>query len=62
MDCPQCNGPLLVCNSKLVSDVGSTDVFSELTMACPNPKCQNYAGIDLGNPKKIVTTVKNKVN
>jgi uncharacterized protein with PIN domain len=62
MDCPQCNNPLMVSDSKLVSEVGSTEVFSELTMVCVNPKCQNYAGIDLSNPKKIVTTIKNKAN
>ncbi len=62
MECPQCNKDLLISNSKLCSEVGSTDVYSELTMVCVNPKCPNYAGTDLNNPAKVAETVRNKVN
>lgn len=62
MKCPECNQPLMVANSKLVSDVGSADVYSELTMVCVNPKCANYAGTNLNEPLKVAKTVRNKVN
>lgn len=62
MDCPECKAPLMVANSKLVSDVGTTEVFSELTMVCVNPKCDSYCGTDLNNPAKVAATIKNKVN
>lgn len=61
MECPQCHNPLMVANSKLTSETGTTDVYSELTMVCVNPKCDMYSGTDLNNPLKVATTIKNKV-
>lgn len=62
MECPQCHNPLMISNSKLVSDINSTDVYSELTMVCVNPKCPNYVGTNLNNPLKVIETIRNKVN
>lgn len=62
MECPSCKNQLMVAGSKYSSSLDSTDVFSELVLVCINPKCANYAGADLNKPKKIATTVKNKVN
>jgi hypothetical protein len=62
MQCPECNSPLQVSNSKFESEQGSTDVYSVLTMVCVNPKCGLYCGKDLNNPLKVAQTVRNKVN
>jgi hypothetical protein len=62
MECPQCHNPLMVSNSKFTTEVGSIDVYSELTMVCINPKCANYCGTDLNHPLKVAATVRNKVN
>ncbi len=70
MNCPECNSPLMIAKSKLVSEEGSTEVFNELTMVCINSRvdpvkkayaCSLYAGKDLNNPLKIAGTVRNKV-
>jgi hypothetical protein len=61
MECPQCNSPLMVSDSKFESDIGTTDVYSVLTMVCINPKCELFAGKDLNNPKKVAAMAKNKV-
>jgi hypothetical protein len=50
-----------IADSKLESPIDSTDVYSVLKMVCINPKCPNYCGLDLNNPK-MYTEVKNKVN
>lgn len=60
MKCPECNSPLMIANSRLVSDEGSTEVYSELRMVCINPKCPNYSGHDLNKATKY-ETVRNKV-
>jgi hypothetical protein len=60
--CPECDSPLMIANSRLVSDEGSTEVYSEKTMVCINPKCNSYSGIDLNNPLKVVTVLRNKEN
>lgn len=62
MQCPECNQPLMVANSKFESAEGSTEVFSVLTMVCVNPKCPNFAGPNLNEPAKVAATVRNKVN
>ena len=62
MECQECKAPLQISHSELKSDVGSTDIFSELTMVCVNPKCSNYCGKDLNNPLKVAETVTNKCN
>jgi hypothetical protein len=62
VQCPECNQPLNVANSKFESEQGSTDVYSVLTMVCVNPKCPNYAGTNLNEPLKVAKTVRNKVN
>jgi hypothetical protein len=69
MRCPDCGEDLKVADSKFQSDIGSTDVYSELTMVCVNsridPKtklhvCTLYCGPDLNNPRKVAATVKHK--
>ena len=70
MKCPECGSNLVIANSKMVSEVGSTEVFNELTLVCINSRidpvkkayvCSLYAGKDLNNPLKIAGTVRNKV-
>ena len=60
--CPQCNSPLMFKRERYESPEGSTEVFVVLDGLCVNPKCANYAGIDLNNPLKVATIVRNKVN
>jgi hypothetical protein len=71
MKCPECGSPLMIANSKLESEVGSTDVYSVLTMVCVNsrvdpvkkkPVCSLFAGTDLNNPLKVAAIEKRKVN
>lgn len=62
MQCPECNSPLMVSHSAYKSEVGSSDVYVELTMCCVNPKCGTYAGPNLNEPLKVAATIKNKVN
>lgn len=61
MECKECHSDLKIADSKLESDVGSTDVYSVLKMVYINPKCSNYCGLDLNNPTKY-EPVRNKVN
>lgn len=70
MQCPECGSNLVIANSKMVSEVGSTEVFNELTLVCINsridpvkkaPVCSLYAGQDLNNPLKVAATIRNKV-
>ena len=70
MKCPECGSNLIIANSKMVSEVDSTEVFNELTMVCINsridpvkkaPVCSLYAGKDLSNPLKVAATIRNKV-
>lgn len=70
MQCPECGSNLIIANSKMVSEVGSTEVFNELTLVCINsridpvkkaPVCSLYAGQDLNNPLKVAATIRNKV-
>ncbi len=60
--CPACNSPLQIAGSRFISDEGSTDVYQELALVCANPKCNNFCGRDLNDPKTVVETVRNKVN
>lgn len=62
MQCPECNRPLMVANSKFESEQGSTEVYNVHTMVCVNPKCSNFAGPNLNEPLKVAATVRNKVN
>jgi hypothetical protein len=62
MECKICGQPLMVAHSEFKSEVGSTDVFQEMTLVCTNPKCGNYAGTDLNNPRGTAETIRNKVN
>ncbi|MET3699521.1 hypothetical protein SAMN05877753_111159 [Bacillus oleivorans] len=39
-----------------------TIAYTNLPMLCVNSTCENYAGKDLSNPNKIVTTVRHKIN
>jgi hypothetical protein len=70
LKCPECGSNLMIAKSKMVSEVGSTEVFNELTLVCINsridpvkkaPVCSLYAGQDLNNPLKVAATVRNKV-
>ena len=60
MKCSQCDSNLIIGDSKLVSEVDTTVVYSELKMVCINPKCPNYGGSDLNKATKY-ETVRNKV-
>jgi len=60
MQCKQCNSNLMIAGSQLKSDIGTTDVYSELKMVCINPNCPNYGGTDLNKATKF-ETVRNKV-
>lgn len=40
-----------IVGSKMESEKYSTEVYSVLTHACVNKKCDNFAGDDLNNPK-----------
>lgn len=60
MKCKQCASDMKIAGSKLVSEIDTTDVFSELKMVCINPKCPNYCGKDLNKATKF-ETVRNKV-
>lgn len=69
--CPVCNSNLVRASGKLVSEVGSTDVYNEQIMVCMNgsidpitkqPKCSNYCGADLSKPLVIVEVRKTKEN
>jgi hypothetical protein len=62
VECPECKAPLQIADSKLESDVGSTDIYSVLTLVCVNPKCPNYCGPNLNQPLKVAAVVRNKVN
>lgn len=62
MECPECQQSLMVASSKYESDKDSTEVYSVLTMVCINPKCDNYSGPNLNEPKKIANVVRKKVN
>lgn len=62
MLCPKCVQSLRIASGKFTSEEGSTDVYSEQTLVCVNPDCDNYSGTDLSNPKIIVQTLRNKVN
>lgn len=61
MKCKVCNSEMMIGGSKLVSDIDSTDVYSELKMVCINPRCPNYGGTDLNKATKY-ETVRNKVS
>jgi hypothetical protein len=60
----------MIASSKLESDVGTTDIYSVLTMVCINsaidpvkkqPVCALFCGPDLNKPLKTAATVRNKV-
>jgi len=72
MKCPECGENLYIANSKYEAETteNGTEIYNVLTMVCINgkidpvkktPVCSLYAGKDLNNPLKIVTTVRNKV-
>jgi hypothetical protein len=61
MECSQCKEDMKVADSYYSSPQDSTDVFVNRKMVCINPKCSNYAGTDLNNPKKF-ETLRDKVN
>lgn len=61
-NCPKCGSSLVRAYGKLVSDMGSTDVFNEQGMVCINPKCPNYCGPYLSKPLIIVETRRTKEN
>lgn len=72
MNCPECNSPLIISNSKFETETtdDGIEIYSVLTMVCINSRvdpvkktqvCSLYAGPDLNNPLKVATTVRNKV-
>lgn len=58
--CEVCGRPLRVAKNTFKNDAAQK--YSELTLVCCNFKCGNYAGEDLGNPKKIAAIQVNKVD
>lgn len=65
--CPLCNSDLQIAKSTFKAEQDDspdtpTEIYSVLDMVCVNPKCPNFSGVDLDNPKTIVEIVKNKVN
>lgn len=60
MECPICRQILLVASCKPKSAVGTEEVTLVQTMVCPNPKCDNYCGPDLGKPLKVAAVVENR--
>jgi hypothetical protein len=59
--CDTCGGKMMIAGSRFVSEEDSTDVFQELKMVCINPKCDDFAGLDLSNATKFKTE-RRKVN
>lgn len=61
MKCEKCGGKMMIAGSKLISEEGSTDVYSEMKMVCINPKCDDYGGRDLNKATKF-QTLRRKAN
>jgi len=61
MICEKCGCKMRIAESKMVSDIGSTEVYNELKMVCPNPLCEDFCGF---NPKNITKfkPIRRKVN
>lgn len=53
MKCEFCGSDMLIAGSELVSEQGSTAVYSELKMVCVNVKCDHHDKLD--NPRKFKT-------
>ena len=51
MKCEQCGQDMMVIDNKFTSELGTTDIYANLTMACTNSKCALYAGKDLKQAK-----------
>ena len=64
--CQLCNSDLLIADSKYIATGDTspdtvTEIFVELTMVCPNPKCKDYAGTNHNKPKKVAKMKRNRV-
>jgi len=64
-NCPICGLPLQIAKSRLTTEAGSTEIYTERKWVCTNsaidPKtknriCANYCGPDLNNPAVIAET------
>jgi hypothetical protein len=56
MKCSVCNSDMLIAGgSEPVPGKNPGSVFYALKMVCVNPKCSEYAGLDLNNPLKHTT-------
>ena len=62
MECDLCHQGLMISRNDYSSDVGSADVYSELTLVCVNPNCAAYSGTDLNHPLHVSRVVRNKMN
>lgn len=66
MECPSCGNQLRIGESyiSVVNDKTPdkpTEVFTNLPMVCINAICENYGGMDLSNPSKVVEIVQNQI-
>lgn len=61
MKCKYCGNDMSIVNNKITSEVDTTDVYSQLTFACTNSKCENFAGNKFENISKLVKGEKHKL-
>jgi hypothetical protein len=54
MKCQACKQDMIIIGNKIASDEGTTEVYSQMEFGCRNPKCVEYTGTDLKNPKKSI--------
>ena len=53
MKCETCGGKLYIAESRMFSELNSTDVYNELKMDCVNPLCDDFCGYDPDNLRKF---------
>jgi len=53
MKCSHCNNDMIISKSVLVSELDSTDVYTDMEFVCTNAKCPNFGGVDMKKPKKV---------
>lgn len=64
--CPKCQSLLQIGNSFITvtgdeAPDAPTEVFTNLSMLCVRPACDNYCGVDTANPTQVVDTIKSKI-
>ena len=53
MKCETCGGKMYIAESRMVSELNSTDVYNELKMVCVNPLCDDFCGYDPDDLRKF---------